>query len=1669
MHFNRYHRLFVICCLIIQVSMGQTITLNEIMFDPSGSEYYDEFIEIYNHGEQAISLAGYQVLINGVRDSLQSSQHEYLLPAKGYALILDRGYLIDGASQLYEDLIPAGTLRLTISSASFGSGGLANTAPNSIHLISPLNDTLSFAVTTPDQAAGYSDEKILPEGDNTLDNWGNSIKLLGTPGFRNSITPYDHDLAITDFSCSSTATAPDPQSYTFTITVRNIGRFDCYGADLQLGPDVNADSILHHNEIQSTTNLVISAGDSMILTPSLTGFSAGINTLIAKLDFNADEDLANNKKFYQLKVPYPAKCLALNEFMYYPQSFSGGEWIELFNRSADTINLKYWLLADESGSALITDKDYDLPPQKYVILANDSSFLNSWDVNGFFLDCAEPLPSLNNAGDSLIIKDLTGQEIDGLQYTPDWGYAEGVSLERRNPYLLSSSFTNWGLSQSEAGGTPGAANSIMALNQDLMIGADSLTTFPWQIVPPDTLFIKLVTQNIGLQPAFNFTLEIRHHNQADSAVSGNLLIRKTYQDTLLSYQSISDTLAVPVDWYGAGFMHYELVYQADLDLTNNAFTAPLNAGYPVKSLVITELMYNPQTGLPEWFEIHNRSEQIVDLRDWRFKDSQNTVYYITRDKVSVLPGEYTVIAENNDFSEHYPGFEGQLIIPAVYPIFNNTTDSTVILDPVERRIDSLGYQSSWGSVRGVSLERLSPKWPTNRATNWGLSTASAGATPGKINSLAVADYNLAVDSIYADPHQYPLIAGQDLDIRIRVRNAGVEPVDNYNLIISVHRPPMPDQPILFQNRDIIRSLSSGDTAVTRIKINTIQGGTWQINARVINLLDRNSTDDQLSQRLTVGYPSGSVVINELMYAPPSGEAEWFELHNTTSEPIDLSLWHFRDAQSIWQIIIDSSLYLPPKGYAIIASQPDFSQSFPDYTGPLFIPADFPILNNTSDSLFLRDGGLHTVDTIYFRSEWGGATGISVERRNPFQTALQSGNWGSCQNVNGATPGAPNSILKYDYDLALLTGSFQFETATTAQDITTPFSLEISNNGILPAPAFDIDIYNDHNRDSLTTMSELVWTVSEPAGLTPDSSITIQGQLPATQAGHNQFIAEISCAQDENPLNDRDYSNLAVSFPPGILTLNEFLAEPGSEQTEFIELLNLSDQTINLYHWKLADSYRTVRINKPFIITPHDFVILARDSSFFDHFLVGNATVIIPEKWPGLNNDADQIRVYDLTGAAIDTLAYTEKWSLSSGVSLEKFMPELPSDNPSSWLRCTDSRGATPGFFNSVSPFSQDIALDSILLQIVQGDTTTRFPLTIFYENRGKEDCPPAKIKILDTYLRNTRQLKTLATGSIGSGAIQQLVAEIGPFAKGVHQLTAVFEWTADQNPHNDTLQFEITIAFDKNDLIITEFMPIPFNVFTGNNSTAEYIELYNPSNKILDFSRWRLTDENTGRPLVIPDNYLIAPQSYFVIAADSSIFYYPALNYDNTLIAAQMPSLNNDQDAIILKGPLKHSIDSLWYYPTWEFSLGVSKEKVYLQNPNHHNNWRSCVAADGGTPGQPNSIVIKKERIKPGITANPSPFTPNGDGVDDEIAFHYRLPFPSAKVTIEIYDLTGRLIARPAHRLSSASQGVVYWNGTSDYGGTARVGMYIARCTALDEGSAKRKGYITTFILARNM
>lgn len=168
------------------VSLHAQVVLNEVMFNPTGPENTDEFVEIVNiHESESVDLNGWQIGDAEATDPLQSAGYGLILNPGQYCLILDPDYL--ESSGTYDPLISDSCLILTLSGSTFGSGGFSNSRPESVHLFDDsgnIRDTHTYSVEI---TAGHSSERKNTFDLNGPAVWGKSHFPLGTPGFENSI------------------------------------------------------------------------------------------------------------------------------------------------------------------------------------------------------------------------------------------------------------------------------------------------------------------------------------------------------------------------------------------------------------------------------------------------------------------------------------------------------------------------------------------------------------------------------------------------------------------------------------------------------------------------------------------------------------------------------------------------------------------------------------------------------------------------------------------------------------------------------------------------------------------------------------------------------------------------------------------------------------------------------------------------------------------------------------------------------------------------------------------------------------------------------------------------------------------------------------------------------------------------------------------------------------------------------------------------------------------------------------------------------------------------------------------------------------------------------------------------------------------------------------------
>jgi len=160
-------------------------------------------------------------------------------------------------------------------------------------------------------------------------------------------------------------------------------------------------------------------------------------------------------------------------------------------------------------------------------------------------------------------------------------------------------------------------------------------------------------------------------------------------------------------------------------------------------------------------------------------------------------------------------------------------------------------------------------------------------------------------------------------------------------------------------------------------------------------------------------------------------------------------------------------------------------------------------------------------------------------------------------------------------------------------------------------------------------------------------------------------------------------------------------------------------------------------------------------------------------------------------------------------------------------------------------------------------------------------------------------------------------------------------------------------------------------------------------------------------------------------------------------------------------------MDYVPYDDDWGGSSGVSLEKLNPQFCGYEaSSWTSCTST--GTPGAVNSCSAESGS---GSTRflyyHPDPFSPNGDGQDDILTIEMNFLHSANEVTLEIYNVQGRLLLQLLRNESCGSSKIVTWDGTNENGGRLPVGRYIIYLNSRAEDTGEFRETCDVVILAR--
>jgi hypothetical protein len=434
------------------------------------------------------------------------------------------------------------------------------------------------------------------------------------------------------------------------------------------------------------------------------------------------------------------------------------------------------------------------------------------------------------------------------------------------------------------------------------------------------------------------------------------------------------------------------------------------------AVVINEIMYAPGQGQPEWIELYNAAEEAVDIRSWILHDATSARPVITESTRLIPPNDFLIVAKDSSILEEFPDVVSRLLVMPKLPSLNNSGDDITLTAPDSTAIDILSYKSSWGGADGRSLERIDPATSSLEQSNWGTSKDSTTATPGRKNSISLKEFNLATGRAFIEGNRINLV----------VKNAGLKSCGEATVLLffDANDDSIPSQ-VEEIDRQPIRQIAKKDSATVSFYDVPRRPGAQQFILCIVFLEDELLTDNTCLIHAFQPLDAGSLRINEIMFAPLTGQAEWVEYINMTADTIDIRGFSFTrkpsgDGKRCLILFNAAPSPVPPAGYLVLASDSSFYTMYPSLLHPSasanVIILDRSLgLSNEGDECVLIDPANVTTDSVSYSPSWhnqnlSSTSGRSLERINPAYPVQQETNWSSCTLPKGGTPCERNSVF-----------------------------------------------------------------------------------------------------------------------------------------------------------------------------------------------------------------------------------------------------------------------------------------------------------------------------------------------------------------------------------------------------------------------------------------------------------------------------------------------------------------------------------------------------------------------------------------------------------------------------------------------------------------------------------
>jgi hypothetical protein len=1229
------------------------VLISEFMYnEPDG---YSEYIELYNSSNKVFDLSGWQQANDTGSRNVITDESIFLTPGS-YIVILRNLNILDFFSDI--PYINAGS---SLSALKNGGDEIVITNENNVTL-----DSLRYNPGW--GGSGVSlERRDLDATATDQNNWAESLSpLLGTPGSANSVDVDQEapELIATDFVNERTVRV---------VVTGAVDRDRTSPSNFSINGGRSVSSI----DYTPDGNILLNLDGRMT---SGREYTVSVRNLRDIFD-NVLSSAQSSFVYYDIEQAAPGDVV-INEFMYdEPEDYT--RYIELYNRSDKAVNLAGWQQANDTGTRrVLTTERVILPPNSYIVLLPNFNLLSVFpDIPA--LNAGSGLSALKNGGDNIVIANAENVVLDSLTYVPEWG-GEGVSLERRRADRSPLFAENWADSPSEKFGTPGRANEV------------------------ERSFELIVTDIEALSPTevqVTFNTDIRQN----SAARGNFISDGVRPESVSLLEG-----RIALLQFGSPLPTGPRTLSIDNVQTLGGFSIAENTeiNFTVYDLfepgdvLVNEFMYRPPADYPRYVELINRTEKLLNLKNWRLQRRQTTgesFRFLSESDLTLEPGEFLVVTDDLSLFEETYGDRNTVEMDA-FPGFTLTVEDQIRLFTGSGFLaDSLAYNpATWGGD-GVALERISLDVSSILRANWAESSNLNFGTPGQPNEVQPdTDPPQIVRAAQFEDLGFRLVFDEQLDSETAMD------VSNYSI-----EPPLGLSMIGLDNNEVIL-FADGELQNDQVYEIYVSG--------VTDIFGNEMEPVSLSIRyLDFGEAApGDIVINEILYRRlRAGSPEFIEVYNTTDKNIDLSGWILSD---------DSGDATVPNGVAI--RENDFlvftdSESLANGSEKIIQMPNFPSLNDNGDAAILKTPSSVVIDSLFYQADWAPINvGISLERKDPFALSIDPVNWAASRDESGSTPASENSRFARDTEGPEIIFANSFH----------PDSVEVLFNEFINlAPDEDptagtISSFRKQSDSFENSRTRFLINGTQADILKYDpqqgNRVVISG---ASVSSGEEVSLTVEQAGDFQG-NESSTLSLEISQPlaPGDLVINEIMFDPISDdrdglpdQSDYVEIHNPNSFAISLegifLHDEPDENGEITRLDplstRARWIPAGGYALFypeperqpfeeSRTAVFFNIPAEFSSFALQTERTTmSLPISGRQIYLADSTQTTIDMVDYREEWHNpniidTKGIALERINPNYESNDPVNWGSNASSVGGSPGSENSIFQTTDPLMADT---------------------------------------------------------------------------------------------------------------------------------------------------------------------------------------------------------------------------------------------------------------------------------------------------------------------------------------------------------------------------------------